>query len=432
MIIGIDATRGNLDYKTGVEWYSYYIIRWLAKIDNKNTYVLYSNVPLTKGLLDLCSKQFSESNENFTDEIYDKKGFQILKSPHNNFKCKVLNWPLKNFWTQGRLSLEMLFKSSEIDVFFTPSHVLPLIFHKNSISTIHDIGFEKYKILYRNDSITTYKKIFRKLLNLTIKIFTLNKYSASKLDYLKWSNRYTLKHSKKIITVSNFTKKELKTYYRNIASDEKINVVHNGYNESLFVKNHNIEKINEIKQKYGTGEKFIFYIGRIEKKKNIINLINAYAALIEKNKNITERLVLVGMADFGFDEVKYLIRQYDLTNKIIIPGWVEEIDLPVLYNGASLFVFPSKYEGFGIPLLQAMACGVPVAASLIPSISEVVDGAATLFDPDSPQSIAKTIEEVLINKNLSSSLISKGLKRVENFSWEKCAKDTLRIINTME
>ncbi len=410
MIIGIDATRGNLDYKTGVEWYSYYIIRWLAKIDDKNTYILYSNVPLRGGLLDLRGEQFNSGDNNFKDEIYDRDGFQILKSPHDNFKCKVLNWSLKNFWTQGRLSLEMLFHSSKVDVFFIPSHVLPVIFHKNSISTIHDIGFEKHKMLYRNDHITTYRKIFKQLLNIAVKIFTLGKYSATRLDYLRWSNRYTLKHSKKIITVSNFTKEELKVYYKSLATDEKIAVVHNGYNKSLFKKSNDKKEIDRVKQKYGAGKKYIFYIGRIEKKKNIINLISAYSNLIDKNKDITERLFLVGTADFGFDEVKYLIRQYNLTDKVIIPGWVDEEDLPTLYSGASLFVFPSKYEGFGIPLLQAMACGIPVAASSVASIPEVVGDAAILFDPDSPQSISETMEKILLDKNLADSFVNKGLE----------------------
>lgn len=417
MVIGIDASRANLIRKTGVEWYGYYVIRWFAKIDSVNQYILYSNEPLKQGLLDLRGDQFRKGDQNNYNKLeYDEKGFQVLKSPYGNFKGKVLNWSFKNFWTQGRLSYEMLF-NREIDILFIPSHVLPLVHPKKSVATIHDIGFEKYTILYRNESTA---KIF---LDLLVKLFTFGKYSANLIDYLKWSSRFTLKHSKKILTVSEFTKNELINLYD--ADEKKIKVIHNGYNKSLYRKINDKKSIENVKDKYGIEGDYLLYIGRIEKKKNVSRLIEAVAYLYEIDKFFDKKLVLVGAADYGYDEVNYIISQYNLDDIVIIPGWVDECDLPYLYNGASVFVFPSKYEGFGIPLLQAMACGVPVAASNTASIPEVVNNSALLFDPDVPIDIAKKIEEILNNSELREKLIKDGFDRSAKFSWERCARETL-------
>ncbi|MEA3449573.1 MAG: glycosyltransferase family 1 protein [Patescibacteria group bacterium] len=422
MIIGIDASRANRRRKTGTEWYSYYLIRWLAKLDHKNNYILYTNKPLDGGLLDLGTKNYTPG-ESIGKIRFDKQGYQIIKSPGNNFKAKVLRWPFTYFWTQGRLSLEMLFYRP--DVLFIPAHALPLIHPKKSVLTIHDIGYNERGDAYNRHDMGRGKEALPGFLNFLVRIFTCGKYQANALDYLRWSSNHALKKSKQIISISNFTKKTITEIY---GREKNITVIPNGYNAYLYKKINNKDKIEQTKKRYGIDGSYLFYIGRIERKKNISALIEAYAIMKDQNKNIKEKLVLVGDASYGFDEIKYVIRQFDLLNDVIMPGWVNEDDIPYLYNGATAFVFPSLYEGFGIPLLQAMACETPIVASNKTSIPEVTAGAALLFNPDFVCTMADALSQICQGKKLREKLINKGKERVQDFNWKKTAEKTLKVL----
>ncbi len=421
MVIGIDASRANRDHKTGTEWYAYYLIREFALLDSKNEYILYSDASIKNGLLNLDKDNQADSNNKL---VYDKDGYQILKSPHNNFKAKILSWPFKFFWTLGGLSLEVLFHKP--DVLFIPSHVLPIVHPKKSVVTIHDIGFIKDSSLFAKDEIGPDIGIAKKIINIFAKIFTLGKYGANSFDYLRWSTKYALENAKKIIAVSHFTKHELLNCYK--FDENKISVVHNGYNDYLYKEINDKEFLDGILKEYGIEQPYLFFIGRLEKKKNIAALIEAFAILRDKYKTLNYKLVLVGDASYGYDEIKYMMREFDLVNDVITPGWLSEDVLPYIYAGADAFIFPSKYEGFGIPLLQAMACGTPIAASRKSSIPEVAGDAAVYFNPEYSLSIAEAINDLLNDKKLSEGLSAKGLARVKNFSWKKCAKETLDVI----
>ncbi len=422
MIIGIDASRANKKHKSGTEWYAYYLIRWLAKIDKENSYILYSDKPLEGGLLDLGSFQYFEGCSCNNEIKFDKRGYQIIKSPYNNFKGKVLKWPFPYFWTQGRLSWEMLWHSP--DILFIPSHTLPFFYAKKSVVTIHDIGFETNNFLYPKEYIIKGK--YKKIINLLVKIISGGKYEATYLDYLRWSTKYALKKAQKIITVSNFTENEIKKVYK--LKRDNIFVVHNGYNKFLYKKILNKDKIREVLNKYDIDSPYFFYIGRLEKKKNIPYLIEAFALFKENNKNLNYKLVLVGDAGYCYDEINCLIHQYRLIDDVIMPGWIKEEDIPYLYNGAEAFIFPSLYEGFGIPLLQAMACEVPILASNIEPIKEVVKDAALLFDPKNINSITQAINKIIFDKQLKNNLTKKGAEIVKGYSWEKSAKETLKVL----
>jgi glycosyltransferase involved in cell wall biosynthesis len=424
MIIGVDASRANRIHKTGTEWYSYYLIRWLAKLDNKNEYILYSDKPLKGGLLDLSTEEYHIQQKEDLEIKYDKKGFQIIKSPYNNFKVKVLKWPFRYFWTLGRLSIEMIFKKP--DILFVPSHTLPIFLPKKSIATIHDVGFCKKENLYEKLPMKIEGKIRCWFLNFLVKIATMGKYSANSFDYLNWATEYTLKKANKIITVSEFSKQEIIKYYK--IYSEKIRVVYNGYNKYLYKEISDPEKIKSVLRRYEINESYLFYVGRIEKKKNIPSLIEAFAQMRVNNKDIKHKLVLAGFASYGYDETNYMIKEFRLDNEVIILGWVPEEDLPYLFNGASAFVFPSNYEGFGIPLLQAMACGVPIACSRSASIPEIVGNAALYFESDNTQSIANILEKIITDKEVRLELKQFGLERVKYFSWQKSAELTLKEI----
>lgn len=416
MLIGIDASRANRGHKSGTEWYSYYLIKELAKIDKTNQYILYTDQPLLHGLLDLsCTK----ANCSRTDIEYDKDGYQKLISPHNNFKAKVVNWPFKYFWTLGALSLEML--RLRPDVLFIPAHGLPLIHPKKSVVTIHDVGFLSDEALYSHEQ-TGYKVKFWDWL---IQVLTLGRHHATSWDYLDWSTKYSLKKARKITTNSNFSKQEIIKHYQ--TNKQKISVINHGCNLETYSLKVSEEHLHAVLETYGIERPYIFYVGRLEKKKNIAKLIEAYA-LARQNFGVKHKLYLVGDASYGYDEIKYLIHEFAVDRYVTTTGWIEESHLPYIFKGADAFVFPSKYEGFGVPLLEAMAAGTPIAASNIASIPEIAGKAALYFNPDDAYDMAEKIANLLQNKSLAKDLIKKGLERSQDFSWEKCAKDTLEIL----
>ncbi len=404
MIIGIDASRANKNFKTGTEWYSYYLIINLIELDRKNKYILYSDKPLNKAFLN---------------------NLNLEKNKH--VKVKVLNWPFKYLWTLGRMSLEMVFNRP--DVLFIPAHVLPFFFPKKTINTIHDIAFVKNNCLYSQEMSLENSKNSDFWLNFLVKFFTLGRYQFKSTDYLNWSTKFALKRAKKIIAVSNFTKNEILDNYKKINS-EKISVVHNGYIDSLYKVIDDKESTEFVFKKYGINYKFFLYVGRLEKKKNIYTLIEAFS-IYKENNNSSEKLVLIGSAGHGYDEMKYMIEELGIEEDVIILGWVDEEDLAYIFNKAEVFIFPSLYEGFGIPVIQAMACGAPVLLSDIEVLREVAQEAALFFDCHNSSELSQKMELIQNDKKLKNDLIARGLLRCQNFSWKKCAKETLDVINNL-
>ena len=315
------------------------------------------------------------------------------------------------------------------DVLFVPAHTLPIIHPKKSIVTIHDVAFERQELLYQREQMGPEDKKARRILNFLVNIFTQGKYKANSIDYLRWSTRYAIKKALKIISVSNFTKQDLIELYK--ADSNKIQVIHNGYNRDLYKKITDSKTTSKILFKYGIEVPYFLYVGRIEKKKNIPALIEALSIVREQHKDIRHKLVLVGDASFGYDETKYQMREYDLVDDIIMPGWIEENDMPYIFNAASAFVFPSNYEGFGIPILQAMAVGVPVISSERSALPEIGGKAALYFDPQDSFTIAYALARIVKDQKLRDRLINDGYVQATKFSWEKSAEETLALLNSL-
>ncbi|MFA7087795.1 MAG: glycosyltransferase family 1 protein [Patescibacteria group bacterium] len=400
MIIGIDASRANKQHKTGTEWYSFYLIKNLAEIDKKNKYWLY----------------------------VDKAPFpelQLAVKDNPNFSFKILNWPFDCFWTLGRLSLEMLWRRP--DVLFVPAHALPLFSPRKTVNTIHDVAFVREKNLYLSKRAKTIWPLSRRIIEFFVKFFTIGRYKSSSIDYLYWSTEFALKHARKIIAVSEFTRQEIFNLYPE-AKKDKVAVVHNGYSPNLYRVINEPEKIESVLKKYGLETPFFLYVGRLEKKKNILSLVEALSILKDTHPEIKEKLVLIGDAGFGFDEINYSIEEFDLSREVLMPGWVEEEDLPYIFNAASAFVFPSKHEGFGLPVIQALACGLPTIVSDLPVLREIVGESVLYFDQNNKTSIAEVMAKIISDRSLREDLKNRGLSRVKDFSWQKCAQETLREI----
>jgi len=402
MTIGIDASRAFKQEKTGVERYAYNIIENLIKADSENQYILYSR----DSLVDFLDSRVKPKDDT-TGGNDKKEGSKI--------RIKKLNWPFKYFWTQGRLSLEMLFKAP--DMLFVPASSMPIIHPKNTVAVIHDVGFMKYP----------------------------EAYSKWQLAYLKWSTKFAAKHAKKIITISEFSKQEIIKYFSSSDKEgnnleDKIFITLLACDLEEFKIINNPERIKNILRKYKIDTPYILFVGRLEAKKNILNIVKAFAKISHEldsslrsdpfrmTKNRI-KLVLAGAKGLDWSRVKNFIKDNSLQKDIILTGYVADEDLPYLYSGADLFLFPSLYEGFGMPVLEAMACGTPVITSNNNSLPEVAEEAAVLVDPSDTKLMADKISEVLQDNNLREKLKQAGLKQAQKFSWRKCAEKTLEIFN---
>ena len=183
------------------------------------------------------------------------------------------------------------------------------------------------------------------------------------------------------------------------------------------------EAVAADRARLGLPSDYLLFVGTFEPRKNVSGLLNAYAILPPDSPP----LMLAGNTGWLFDEVEALVTQLGLTDRVRFVPDVPADDLPTLYQGASALVLPSHYEGFGLPVLEAFACGTPVIAADRASLPEIAGDAAALCDPDNPASIAHAIQRVLSDSSYRQSLIAKGFTRVKDFSWDKCARDTLHV-----
>jgi len=363
MRIGLEATRANKIHKTGTEWYAWHLLEQFKKIDQNNNFIIYYNNDLA----------------------------EPLGNGPANFSFRKLNWPLRKFWTHLRLSWELIRRP--VDKFFA-SNALPLFTKGQTIITIHDLGFFRQPKLYH-----PLERIYQKI-----------------------SHRLAISKANKIIAVSQATADDIIKYFPQ--AKNKIKVIYNGWDQEEF-KPVNEEIKTQIRAKYNLPAKFILYIGRIETKKNIQNLVKAFALL----KNQDYHLVLAGRpGNFGYDEIVSLTKQDKIKDRIRLLGYIQAEDYQRLLASANLFVFPSKFEGFGIPILEAMGSGVPVIASDIPVLREVGGKAAIYFDPDNPQIIAEELDRIILDSDLQIDLQNRGLSQGNKFSWQKCAQETLAYI----
>jgi len=369
MIIGIDATRANDEQKTGVGWYAFFLIQELKKIIPKEVNViLYTDKPLSGELKDLPE----------------------------NWKEKVLAWPPKKLWTQIRLSFEMLFHAP--DVLFIPAHVFPLIHPKKTIMTVHDIASHRFP----------------------------HSYSFFERWYSLLSAKFAGKYLWKVITPSYFTKKEMEdVFHLGKKESEKISVVHLGYDET-----YNLEKKNsdiDIIKKYGIVKSYFLSLGRLEEKKNTKESIRAFTLWRKRNKKDFQ-FVCVGGPGFGYEEIQKEKKKNEFFEDILELGWIPPNELKIILRHAKVFVFSSLYEGFGIPVLEAMASGVPVVATKGHSVEEIGGDALWYAKSTKAEDIAEILQELSRLEGERNKKIQKGLERVKQFSWKKTAEETWNIL----
>ncbi len=368
MRIAIDG-RTIVDQRTGVGTYAERIIRSLTRIDTQNEYLLFLVEPNPQ----LAAPQL----QSILIPGYDKIG--------------------RNRWWENMM-LPAFLRKNAVDILFSPAYALPL-FRKPSatryVVTIHDlIAF------VHPESFTPKMRLWQKL-------FVRN--AARMAD--------------RVIAVSHRTKDDLLRFTS--LQSERISVIHNAVDD-VFHPIRDAAALENVRRQYNLPGEFILHVGTIEPRKNLVALVQSYA-LLPNHLRDRYALVLAGGKGWYDKHIIADIERSGLHERVHFTGFVEHNDLPALYALATLFVYPSLYEGFGYPPLEAMACGTPVITSNRSSLPEVTGEAALLVDPKNTHEIAQAMTSLLTDEQQREDLRERGLKRAAEFRWDQCARNTLRV-----
>ncbi|MCM8776661.1 MAG: glycosyltransferase family 4 protein [Candidatus Omnitrophica bacterium] len=343
-------------------------------------------IGLLKGLLSIKHPCFNyivfiSENINIPDFLLDNEHFSIVSISRRAYLRFLRDISIKTY-------------TEKLDVLHTQYH-LPLISHCPGIITLHDVSFLRFPEFFP-------KEIYWRL---------------------RISLLYSVRKARKIITVSEFSKKEIIKFYR--IEDEKVEVIYNGVSETFGTID--IEKNKGVLKKYGITKPYILSVSNLQPRKNLSRLIKAFVSLVKNNERFPYNLVIVGKKLWLYNEIFDEIRNSNFKERIVLTDYVSEQDLVCLYNFAEAFVYPSLYEGFGLPVLEAMACGCPVITSNISSLPEIAGNACFLVDPYDVEMIAKAINNVVTNFDLRMKLKAEGIKQAQKFSWKKTAESTAKI-----
>ena len=385
MTIGIDIRMLAQGMQTGVEEYVVNLLANMLSLNPNIKFKLFYNgyrkTELNYDWLKLPNVELVQFN--IPNKILDTSLY-------------FLNYPKINKLLKG------------IDVFFSPHIFLSATSQKcKSVVTFHDLSFEKYPEFYSNS-----KNYWH---------FSMNpKKQARRAD--------------KIIAVSESTKNDLVELYK--INPEKIKVIYSGVSLESGIWNFEF-RVTKVKEKYNLPEKYILYLGTLEPRKNIIGLIKAFEIFKTKFKSRRRhsgmspsrfKLIIAGSKGWLYKNIFKTIENSPVKNDIIFTGFIDDEDKSVLYSLADLFIYPSFYEGFGFPPLEAMACGTPVITSNVSSIPETVGDAAITVNPYNLDELYRAMEMVLSDENLKNNLIKKGFAQAKKFSWQKCARESLDFI----
>ena len=341
-----------------------------------------------KSLLPFLVEKFEVILLGSRAEIQDyawSKGVKILE-------CKSKIYSIKE-------QLELPLKIPKCDIFWSPHYNIPIlpIMAKFRVVTIHD----------------AFHLAFYDTLNFMQKIY------AKTIFY------QALSRSDIVLSVSDFSRSEILKYAK---TDKNIFVVPNAIDEGHFNHHCDSDALKAVAKDYGLPEDFVLFVGNVKPHKNLKNLLFA----LEK---MDLNLVIVGKKDgfiTGDSIISEIIRRKNLSNRIFFTGYVKDADIAAIYNLAKLFVFPSLYEGFGIPPLEAQACGCPVVCSDAASLPEACGDSVVYFDPYSVEDMRDKIQMVLDDENLQNELRVKGFENIKRFSWERSAKQIIEIMESLQ
>ncbi|HBI33653.1 MAG TPA: hypothetical protein DEA43_03480 [Candidatus Moranbacteria bacterium] len=380
MNIGIDI-RLIGKKRTGDEVVIFNLVKNFAQINTDHKFSLFTDVTDEETLAKI-SEQLG---------IVEKENFEIISLPTKN----KFAW---NFWT-----LPKYLKKNPVDVYHT-QYITPFFVSKKVkiVTIVHDISFNFFPQFIK----------------------------FSDLFFLKTLIPLSLKRADKIVGVSQFTRDEIIKYYK--INPEKVEWIHNSISDEFLNSNISSEQLENVREKYHLPKKFILYLGTLQPRKNVSHLVAAFAR-IKDSLGGTKLVVCGNIEGHNADsQIKKNVVKFDLEEDVVFPGFIDEQDKVAVFALAHSFVFPSLYEGFGIPVLEAMSQGVPVLSSDIPSLKEIAETSALFFDLESLDDFSKKLYDISMDLDLRSELIRLGKQRVSFFSWEKSAQKMLAIYENMQ
>lgn len=380
MKIGIEGQRLFRVKKHGMDMVALELIKNLQQIDKVNEYVVF---------------------------VKPDEDSSVLEET-DNFKIVELEGGLYPFWEQ--IALPKAAKAHGCDILHCTSNTAPIFSDIPIVTTLHDIIYmEKSYLQILKSSATSYQKfgnIYRKMIVPRV-----------------------MRRSKVVITVSNYEKERISEFFR-LEDDHKLSAVYNGVGNHFRPVTDKTE-LNRIKEKYKLPEKFFFFLGNTDPKKNTKGTLKGVSDFLKKS-NSDHKLVMLDYDKGELNKILEDIGDPELMDKIVLTGYVKNTDLPAIYSLCDIFLYPSLRESFGIPILEAMACGVPVITSNTSSMPEVSGDASYLVNPLKSTEITTAIETVLQNVELRNDLVEKGLSRYKKFSWANSAQEVLNLYNQLQ
>lgn len=365
MLIGIDANEANVGRRVGISEYAFQVLTKLYEFRR-------------------------ESKNSHSYIIYLKSSpLDFLPKETSWWKYKIVK-PAK-FWTQIGLPFYLLRAHKKPDVFLSLTHYSPRFTTIPTIVSVMDLSFIHFPETFRKSD----------LYQLT-----------------RWT-RYSVDNARKVITISQSSKNDIIKTYKIDAKDVK--VVH------LGLKELSMETTAKDLKEFGVTGRFILFVGTLQPRKNIIRLIKAFSLLPQDLKD-THQLVIIGRKGWLYEDILKTPVTLGVEDKVLFLESVTDLDLPLFYKKAELFVLPSLYEGFGLPILEAMRFGCPVITSDVSSLPEAGGDAALYFNPEDVEDISSTMKKVLTDRTVRDKMIEQGHTHYKKFTWEKAAKEVLETI----
>jgi len=366
MRIGIDARA-----KTGIGRYAKELITRIISQDRSNNYVLFLNSILYA---------------------------EIDVAPYPHVKKVLVNATYYSFAEQLILPLQI--ERERVDLMHFLHFSIPLIYRKPSVVTIHDLTLSFFPGNKRGLRGFVSKKIYDIVI------------------------RTAARRAQRVIAVSEHTKQDLVTITG--ISPEKIHVIYEGCDRARFFPSTDQRELTEFRAKHKLPEHFLFYVGVWRAHKNVLGLIRAFH-LLKTQRRLTHKLVIGGEEDPRYMEVKNLVRELGLEHEVIFPGFIPDNELRLYYASSDVFVFPSFYEGFGLPPLEALQSGTPVASSRASCMPEILGDAASYFDPSDITDMARVIENSLLDTKLRTKQLALVPQVLARYDWDRMAKETLAL-----
>lgn len=379
MKIGIDIRCLTDGKRTGVEEYTINLLENIFELDKKNEYILFTN---------------SYRKSYFDERIFGH--FKNVKVRRFRFPNKLLNfcfwylrWPLVDHMLGG------------VEIFFMPNiNFIALSKKVKLVLTIHDLSYELFP-----ETFSIKRRIWHSFIN----------------------PNALCKRANQIIAVSDSSMSDTMEHFK--IGEHKIQRIHNGVSEEMTQLDRNDPKLIEVKERYHLPFNFILYLGTVEPRKNIPAIVKAFDQLKKLNKPELNKykLVIAGGMGWKIQDILKAGREAEFTDDIIFTSCITNEDKAAVYTLASLFVYPSFFEGFGIPVLEAMRCGVPVITSNVSSLPEVVGASAVMIDPDKPEELYVTMKEILLDRELNEHLELQSPRQAIRFNWRTSARETLSV-----